>query len=199
MVAFAAAALTLVLTDVQRLPLARPTLERAVAAALADSDLELRWDTTPPGAGRPSSEGEVRVILLDTHPRSGKELVLGAVLRERAKALWVYVGDVHRVLKGTELGSSNPLQLSIAVGRVIAHEIAHLVAPQQPHTGEGLMSRIVDRRVLLQADAPLDAECRAAIRSAVAIRLGPALAAGVGTTFTIRAAGVDFGAGVVTR
>ena len=61
MVALAAAALTLVLTDVQAIPLDRPTLEGAVSAALADSGLELRWDTTTPGAERRFSGGEARV------------------------------------------------------------------------------------------------------------------------------------------
>ena len=188
MVALAAAALTLVLTDVQTLPLSRPTLERAVAAALADSDLDLSWDAAPPRAGRPSSDGEVRVILLDAHPQRVRELVLGAVLRGRTNtdALWVYVGSIRRVLEGTEPGASNELQLSIAVGRVIAHEIAHLVAPRRPHAGEGLMSRSVDRHILLQAETPLDADCRAAIRSAVAIGLAPVLKSGIGSAFTIR-------------
>lgn len=188
MAALAAAALTLVLTDVQALPLSRPTVERAVAAALAGSDLDLSWDAEPPGVGRLARAGEVRIILLNEHPRRARELVLGAVLPDRTNtdALWVYVGGIRRVLEDPESGSSNRLQLSIAVGRVIAHEIAHLVAPRQPHAGEGLMSRMVDRRILLQAEAPLDANCRAAIRSAAAMGLGPALKSAIGSSFTIR-------------
>ncbi len=195
MVAVAAAALTLVLTDVQGLPLDRPTLERSVAAALADTGLAPRWDEVAPGAERPWSDGEVRVILLDSRPARGSELVLGSVLREPARtpALWVYVGGVKRVLDGAEPGASNRLQLSIAVGRIVAHEVAHLVAPQQPHAGEGLMGRKVDRRVLLQADAALDADCRAAIRSALSMGLGPALATGVRSTVTIGTSGAEFG------
>lgn len=195
MVALAAVSLTLVLTDVQRLSLDHPTLEGAVSAALADSGLELSWDATPPGAERPLDRGEVRVILLDRHPRSGRELILGSVLRQhsRTAALWVYVGDVRRVLDGGAPGRSNRLQLSVAVGRVIAHEVAHLVAPEQPHAGQGLMSRMVDRAVLLQAEAPLDADCRAAMRSALATGLGPALAAASVSSFTVGAFDGDFG------
>jgi len=195
MVALAAVALTLVLTDVQALPLDRPTLEGAVSAALADSGLELSWDATPPGAERRLDSGEARVILLDRHPRRGKELVLGSVLRQQSRnvALWVYVGDVRRVLDGGAPGRSNRLQLSIAVGRVIAHEVAHLVAPEQPHAGQGLMSRMVDRGVLLQAEAPLDADCRAAMRSALAMGFGPALAAAAANSSTVRAFDGEFG------
>jgi hypothetical protein len=201
MVALAAAALTLVLTDVQAMSLDRPTLEGAVSAALADSGLELRWDTTAPGAERSFTGGEARVILLDRHPRSGKELILGSVLREhsRTPALWAYVGDIRRVVDAGVAGRSNRLQLSIAVGRVVAHEVAHLVAPLQPHAGEGLMSRMVDRSVLLQAEAPLDAECRAAIRSALAVGLGPALAARAGGSMTFGVTEGGFGSAGLVR
>ncbi|HET7291324.1 MAG TPA: hypothetical protein VFM88_02770 [Vicinamibacteria bacterium] len=187
MVALAAAALTLVLTNLQGLPLSRPTLERAVAAALADTGLALRWDAAPPGTGRTHGAGEVRIILLDAHPRRGRDLVLGSVLRERGRthALWVYVGDVRRVLEGARPGSSNALQLSIAVGRVIAHEIAHLVAPRQPHAGDGLMGRRVDRRVLLAQEAPLDADSQSAIRSALAGAPGADRPAGAASAFSI--------------
>ncbi|HJS56910.1 MAG TPA: hypothetical protein VKA01_02295 [Vicinamibacteria bacterium] len=195
MVALAAAALTLVLTDVLAFRLDRPTLEGAVAAALVDSGLELRWDTTPPGAERRFDSSEVRVILLDRHPRSGAELILGSVLRQHARtaALWVYVGDIRRVIDGGAPGRSNRLQMSVAVGRVIAHEVAHLVAPEQPHAGQGLMSRMVTRAVLLQAEAPLDADCRAAMRSALAIGLGPPLAGAAERSFTVEAFGGDLG------
>jgi hypothetical protein len=188
MLVLAASALTLILTDVQRLPLARPALESAAAAALADSGLEPRWETAPPGADRAFGEAEVRVILLAAHPRSGGELILGSVLRQPARtpALWVYVGDIRRVIDAGVPGRSTGWQLSVAIGRVIAHEVAHLVAPQQPHAEHGLMGRRVDRQILLQAEAPLDAGCRSAIRTALTFGLGSALAGG-GSAFTIAA------------
>jgi hypothetical protein len=56
----------------------------------------------------------------------------------------------------------------VALGRVLAHELAHLLAPGRPHSEEGLMARAVDRAVLGRAAEPLDAACLKAIRVAVA-------------------------------
>ncbi len=162
------ATLTLVLTDVQRLPLDRRVLRTATAAALAGSGVELEWDSEAPGQSRPLRDEEARVILTSSHPSGqGNRRVLGAVLREGGpvRAIWIYVDDVRLVVQGTTPFRRLSLthDVSVAVGRVLAHEVAHLLAPRHPHASEGLMAGEVNRKVLA-GTLPLDSECLAAIR-----------------------------------
>jgi hypothetical protein len=170
-----ASSLTLVLTDVQRLPLDRGEVETATETALRGSGLELRWDQAPAGAGRLLRPGDVRVILMASHPskRDANERVLGAVFRERheAQAIWIYVEDVRYVVEGTRRSSRAGAvrELSVAVGRVLAHEVAHILAPSHPHAEGGLMARAVGRDNLGADAAPLDADCLGAIRTALAL------------------------------
>ncbi len=171
MLALALATLTLVLTDVQRLPLESRELMAAAEAALGGSGLSLHWDAAPAGDGLTPAPDQVRVILLDAHPRqAGSERVLGAVLRRRgaSDAIWIYVGELRRLLE-SERYPTRALakgELSVAVGRVLAHEVAHILAPEHPHAEAGLMARVVNRRSLGENAEPLDDPCLAAIRLA---------------------------------
>lgn len=167
----ALATLTLVLTDVQRLPLDRSVLQAATEAALAGSGVEVAWDAQAPGESREARGDEARVILTSWHPaRRRGERVLGAVFRERgpSRAVWIYVEDVRAVLQGGAVTprASDVHELSAAVGRVLAHEVVHILAPQHPHASDGLMAGAVDRGVL-GGKAPLDQACLEAIRFAV--------------------------------
>jgi hypothetical protein len=175
------ATLTLVVTDVQRLPLDRSVLQAATETALAGSGAEVAWDAQAPGESRPLRGDEARVILMSSHPsRRRGDRVLGAVFRERgpSRAAWVYVEDVRVVLRGGTSAPRGPAirELSVAVGRVLAHEVVHLLAPEHPHATAGLMAGAVDRRVLA-GKAPLDRACLRAIRLAVSPPAAAALAA----------------------
>jgi hypothetical protein len=174
MLALALVTLTLVLTDVQQLPVDERVLRSATEAALSGSGVVLRWDRAQARTGLHARDDEARVILLGRHPtQRGPERVLGAVLREpsRSRAIWLYVGEVHQVLEAGGLRSTGAgaiRELSVAVGRVLAHEVAHVLAPGHPHSGQGLMARTVDRRTLSRAGEPLDEACLSAIRTAMA-------------------------------
>jgi hypothetical protein len=56
--------------------------------------------------------------------------------------------------------------LGVAVGRVIAHEVVHALAPSVPH-GVGLMSASLTRRHLTAASIPVDPEVALALQSAL--------------------------------
>lgn len=47
-------------------------------------------------------------------------------------------------------------ELARAIGRIVAHELVHFIAPSQPHTEEGLMCVLLDRRLLVQSKVHLD-------------------------------------------
>lgn len=173
MLALALTTLTLVLTDVQSLPLDTGVLRAATETALRGSGVTLAWDGAAAGESVDLRGGDARVILMGRHPlQRGKERVLGAVRRgSESQAIWLYVEEVRAVLAAggrQAAGAAATRELSVAVGRVLAHEVAHILAPGHPHSGEGLMARSVDRRTLTLMAGPLDAACLAAIRLALA-------------------------------
>jgi hypothetical protein len=125
---------------------------------------------------------EIPVILLKEAPGRlrAKREVLGLIPKNQPPAIWVFVENVKRTIAT----SSGVLDsgLAVAVGRVVAHEIVHSLAPQLGHTKDGLMRHSLDRRALVGEVRPSHAECveavRAALKLAVAApRIPPATAA----------------------
>jgi hypothetical protein len=105
------------------------------------------------GLARP---GEVRVILLDraAERRPGKPILGATPPRfDVAPFVWVHVPGVRAVLGLPPQGSLAAVEapmvraLGVAIGRVVAHEVVHALAPQVPH-GRGLMSASFSRSQL---------------------------------------------------
>lgn len=118
---------------------------------------------------------EVRVILLDrAAAREPGVPVLGATPPdfEVAPFVWVHLPCVGSAVglgasrPGARLESRDARAFGIAVGRVIAHEVVHAVAPAVPH-GTGLMSASLSRRLLTAASIPFDPEVGLAVRAAL--------------------------------
>jgi hypothetical protein len=126
-------------------------------------------------AGEVTGSGEVWVILVDSGPRQpAGTLVLGATRARRTstRVLWVRVPNVAAAVGALH---SRPVRLlppeelrrvAVALGRVIAHEVVHVLAPSLPHSS-GLMSGSLTRG---QLTAPLIAvghEATLAVRAAL--------------------------------
>ena len=120
-------------------------------------------------------QGEVRVILLDRP--AWRELgvpVLGATPPNFAVApfVWVHLPCISSVIglgpgrAGGWLDPPDARTLAIAVGRVIAHEVVHAVAPSVTH-GTGLMAASLGRRQLTAAKVTFDPEVGLAVRAAL--------------------------------
>jgi hypothetical protein len=133
----------------------------------------------------PARPDEVRVILVDRavlDPR--RRPVLGATPPrfEVARFLWVHVPGVRAVIGLRPSGSpgtddlASSRELAIALGRVVAHEVVHALAPSVPH-GTGLMSAALTRRQLTATSIPYDPEVALAVRAALraALRGEPSL------------------------
>lgn len=128
--------------------------------------------------GKPREEaraGEVRVILLDrAAARDRRTPVLGATppRPEEAPLVWVHVPGVRAVIglphraAMVVLPPSSARALAFALGRVVAHETVHAVAPWVRH-GAGLMSATLTRRQLTGATIPVDLDVSLAVQAAL--------------------------------
>lgn len=132
-------------------------------------------------AGELMQRGEVWVILVGESPesRSGS-VVMGATKRGAVcPAIWVRVSNIRRALgipRGPALFGLAGLErrlVSIAIGRVIAHEVVHAVAPSVPH-GTGLTAAQLTRRQLRAPTIAVEAEVALAVQAS--LRGSPLLA-----------------------
>jgi hypothetical protein len=102
-------------------------------------------------------EHEVTVVLLTANPLRDPTAVdtMGAVLRDASipKTAWVVLPNVARAV-----GLSSAVErwsglerraIARAVARVICHELVHALAPELPHSPEGLMAAKMGRAQLL--------------------------------------------------
>lgn len=118
---------------------------------------------------------EVRIILLDrSAAREPGVPVLGATPQSFGVApfVWVHLPGVRSAIglrdgrAAARLDLPDARALGIAVGRVIAHEVVHALAPSVSH-GTGLMSASLGRRQLTAPGLPIDAEVGLAMQAAL--------------------------------
>jgi len=125
-------------------------------------------------AGAAVRPEEVRVILLDRTTGSSGKAVLGATPPhfEGAPFVWVHVPSVRAVVGLDPRGSAFSLPppasraLAMALGRVVAHELVHALAPSVPH-GTGLMSASLTYRQLTAPSIPIGAEVSLGVQAAL--------------------------------
>jgi hypothetical protein len=107
------------------------------------------------------SKGEIGIILLRAMPGSATgRRVLGATKKQPlANAVWIYFDEVAATLglggRPTESWDVRERLLAgRALGRVLAHEIVHVLLPGRPHDLEGLMARSFGPRELMASTFP---------------------------------------------
>ena len=166
-------------------PYAFQSAARETSAILADAGVQAAW--TLGSAATVTSEDELKIVLLP-ETTNGARLpahVMGGTRRGRqSHTTWVYLSNVLWALGlqgkgGLALSVQEQAQVARALGRVVAHEIVHAVAPEVPHSAHGLMAGKLGRAYLLQASAALAPAEQAAFRAglrgfASAIEAAPA-------------------------
>jgi hypothetical protein len=149
--------------------LTRGVMRHELGSLLASVSLEVSWRrSAPDGETQPD---ELRVVLLRS---AGAGTDRGALASARPRTLtaatiWVYLPTVARAL-GVELDSlitspDSQRLVGLALGRVLAHEVVHVLAPELSHARAGVMRASLHPHVLTTGRASLDAECRAALAS----------------------------------
>jgi hypothetical protein len=150
------------------LPFDHAVLAGEVQSVLAPADLEMDWQAV---ADQSDARSTVRVVLLAAE-QAGPSDVMGSVQRRGAsRTAWISLPAVERTLglptDRTKLrppGSDR--SLAHALSRVIAHELVHLLAPDLPHTRDGLMAPRLGRPFLTGQRAVLSPAVADAVRSA---------------------------------
>ncbi len=139
------------------LPAGERWAAKEVTRILGAADISARWDWSGnnngngEGVSKPR-EHRLRVVLLPSEPSGpGWGLAastLGTTVVDRVSAppaVYVFYRSVTSLLSRSQRRSRNlsdPCFLgptSRVLGRVVAHEVAHAIAPAQPHASSGLM------------------------------------------------------------
>lgn len=150
-------------------------LREEAAAAFRRSGAEIRFVNS--GGGPPI----VPATLYPEIPKNWKVArgALGVAVGDpdRPRSIFLSVGAVGRALRWRGAGpgrSAGPkkgpaaLRFGRALGRVLAHELVHAIAPDCPHTGSGLMSARLTRWMLISPEADFDEIARAYLRRGAA-------------------------------
>jgi hypothetical protein len=140
-----------------------------VETLLARMGVKASWRRGVPG--ELMRKDEVAVILVGDQPRSASYFVLGATMRtQTCPAVWIRVPNVRRALgvrvgaSLRELSASEQRLVAVALGRVIAHEVVHAVAPWLAH-GSGLTSATLTGQQLRAPSIGVDSETALAVQA----------------------------------
>ncbi|HKC14274.1 MAG TPA: hypothetical protein VKI41_19785 [Vicinamibacteria bacterium] len=164
------------------LPSAFEPLGREVAATFREIGVEVAWRQG--GPGRSCADGpvpELPVILLPADPRRGNEAahVMGLVIRNQrpTRAVWVFLSSLRWTLGDPAperpLNSRQEREVALALARVVAHEVVHAIAPDEPHSRGGLMNHSLNRAFLLGPRSALTGPCARAFLDQLQALPGP--------------------------
>ena len=147
-------------------PLTRATLRSELGQVLAPVPLRMSWRTA--ATGDETAPDELSFVFLPSAGVGGDRGALASTANhDVVRTTWVYVPNVASAL-GLDLEAvvtSFDAQrlLGLALGRVLAHEIVHAIAPDVEHASAGLMRPGLDAFQLVR--------CRPALEARDSVRL----------------------------
>jgi hypothetical protein len=152
---------------------AQEAARHEAAAVLEDVGLTPRWRV---GAAQDLlGPHDLPVVLLrhDHSARKGHQRVLGACTpRSGSPRAWVYLENLAWAMGVPAYDGPMTLQQSArlgrAIGRIVAHEVIHAVAPALGHASSGVMSPRFSRNDLLSLHLPVDGATRRGVRAVLA-------------------------------
>jgi predicted metallopeptidase len=127
------------------LPFRSERVARELRSTLSDIDLRISWREAHGDAT--ASAHEYLVILLREDPVATRRArrVMGVVERgDASRSIWIFFSAIKDVLGVDPDYSSFAARqrgkaLARTMGRILAHELVHLIAPGRPHAKAGLM------------------------------------------------------------
>jgi hypothetical protein len=149
-------------------PLTLATMRRELGHVLAPAGLTLDWRSA--GPGDETAVGELRVIFLRSTGRGadrGTAALGRTALGIPAPSTWVYVPNVATALgfEPDEVQGSFEAQrlVGVALGRVVAHEMVHVLAPGREHASAGVMRARLSAFHLASGRPALEEDCAEAL------------------------------------
>jgi hypothetical protein len=139
---------TAIWTDMVGCTADRKAMEASVATALEPLRVAVVWRT-----GRPfeaAGPGTIRVVVLRSRASALDPATMGSSNPgSPSPTVWVQYDTVLRALGIAAPTDVEPRALGVALGRVIAHELVHLLAPGREHDRTGLFAPRLGARALL--------------------------------------------------
>ena len=137
--------------------------------------LGVRAQSRAAPVSEPLSSDEIRVILVPGPPRrrpGGRSAIGAASSTGSIPRVWIRLDGIAEIL-----GASTPyhplsappevgLRFDRLLGRVVAHEVIHLLAPAISH-GRGLMSACLDVNEFLRPELRIESEVAALLQAAM--------------------------------
>jgi hypothetical protein len=128
--------------------------------------LTVRWRHGAPADVLENGEFAVVLLPRDRASRPGT-FVLGACNSQSSTPrAWVFLSSLQWALGLPTLDNpADSTRLGTALGRIVAHEVVHALAPRLEHAHFGLMAPRLDRTALLQPQMAIDADTRRLVRA----------------------------------
>jgi hypothetical protein len=147
-------------------PLARTVMQHELGVVLAPAALALSWRRSRPGGE--TDPDELRVVLLRSTGVGADRGALGSTARQGlVPTIWVYVPNVALTLgldpEAVVTSLDAQRLVGIALGRVVAHEVVHVLAPEVRHGGTSVMRPRLHAFHLTRGQQALESECAAAL------------------------------------
>jgi hypothetical protein len=141
-----------------------------VSRLLDPLDVRLRWRAAADAMDAAAVEHQV-VLLAGDRSRSLGD-VMGVTHMEGGRGMiWIVLPTVERILyippaRPEAMGGDDARLLARALGRVVAHELVHALAPGLRHARKGLMSGRLGRSALVGDSLSLDPSSARAVLGA---------------------------------
>ena len=149
-----------------------PFASQEAAAILEEAGIAVEWTIAAPA--RVTVEDEVRVLILEEPSRAVMTRATMGCTRRGSRTAWVYLSNVLWALGLRDGGGRGLLgrekdDVGRALGRVVAHEIVHILAPDLRHSRHGLMADRLSRTLLVGNGVSLTAREAGAARAGAEI------------------------------
>jgi len=153
-------------------PVDPPSVVGEARRLLRWTSLSLAWRLA--SASDEAASSEISVVVLRSDPARRARPPLGATMRGSNVTAWIMCSEIARTINAPDAPSAS---LNTAMGRVLAHELVHALAPGIPHAPYGLMAAKVDAAILTQPTLEMDSRLLRAVRAELLSRTaaGPVL------------------------
>lgn len=150
-----------------------PLAAQEAAAILSEAGIATMW--TLATLSTETTDDELTILLMGEAVEGTRRShrIMGCTHRGgRARATWVYLSSVLWALgfqgrAGRGMLAREQEEVGRALGRVVAHEIVHVLAPDLPHTQSGLMAGWLSRPLLVCSRVSLTPREGQALRAAL--------------------------------